>query len=210
MGNCDLNVSISETMQVVCIAKQTGEVWQQPQQTCSFPILSNHVIRVSAQLSQCREGLSIPTLTTILCGYLAFFLWVSGSFIYILKISSKTRTISTVWPIDRQQFFFFFLQMVTSWQKCRWRRTRACCRQNLMRYQCTKIAVHSRFHVAHFLPPLCFLAVLPTDPLLPAILCVRRIWWSEIAVCESMPLPVQTSSEGLKKGMKKKIKIKWW
>ncbi len=26
-----------------------------------------------------------------------------------------------------------------------------------------------------------------------------RIWWAEIAVCESMPLPVQTSSEGLKK-----------
>lgn len=94
-----------------CTAEQTGEVWQQPQQTCSFPILSNHVIRVSAQLSQCREGLSIPTLTTILCGYLAFFLWVSGSFIYILKISSKTRAISTVWPKDsvlRGVFFFFF------------------------------------------------------------------------------------------------------
>ncbi|KAK5873967.1 hypothetical protein PBY51_018959 [Eleginops maclovinus] len=38
-------------------------------------------------------------------------------------------------------------------------------------------------------------------PLLPAIRCVRRIWCSEIAVCESMPLPVQTSSEGLKNGM---------
>ncbi|KAF3686435.1 hypothetical protein EXN66_Car002107 [Channa argus] len=45
-------------------------------------------------------------------------------------------------------------------------------------------------------------------PLLPAIRCVRRIWCSEIAVCESMPLPVQTSSEGLKNGMGKKIKIK--
>lgn len=146
-----------------CTAEQTGEVWQQPQQTCSFPILSNHVIRVSAQLSQCREGLSIPTLTTILCGYLAFFLWVSGSFIYILKISSKTRAISTVWPKD-SVLRGVFLQMVTSWQKCRWRRMRACCRQNLMRYQCTEIAVHSRSHVVHFLPPLRLLAMLPTDP----------------------------------------------
>lgn len=41
-------------------------------------------------------------------------------------------------------------------------------------------------------------------PLLPAIRCVRRIWCSEIAVCESMPLPVQTSSEGLKNGMGEK------
>ena len=38
-------------------------------------------------------------------------------------------------------------------------------------------------------------------PLLPAIQCVRHIWCSKIAVCESMPLPVQTSSEGLKNGM---------
>lgn len=43
-------------------------------------------------------------------------------------------------------------------------------------------------------------------PLLPAIRCVRHIWCCKIAVCESMPLPVQTSSEGLKNGMGKKSK----
>lgn len=36
-----------------------------------------------------------------------------------------------------------------------------------------------------------------------------RIWCTEIAVCESMPLPVQTSSVGLKKGGKSKYTDDW-
>ncbi len=38
------------------------------------------MIMVSAPHPQCREGQSSAQLTTILCGYLAPFLWVPGSF----------------------------------------------------------------------------------------------------------------------------------
>lgn len=54
--------------------------------------------------------------------------------------------------------------------------------------------------------PLPFLLSSPCScqaPLLPVFLRVRHIWCSEIAVCESMPLPAQTSSEGLKNRMEK-------
>lgn len=49
-----------------------------------FSILSNHMIRVSAPHPQRREGPSSAQLTTILCGYLAPFVWVPGSFVYLL------------------------------------------------------------------------------------------------------------------------------
>lgn len=50
-----------------------------------FSILSNHMIRVSAPHPQRREGPSSAQLTTILCGYLASFVWVPGSFVYLHK-----------------------------------------------------------------------------------------------------------------------------
>lgn len=125
-------------------------------------ILPSHVIRVSAQHSLSGEGLSITTLTTILCGYLASSLWVYLPYIFTCrcpKIVHQHRchlyqgTSVTMKPYSARSY----------------RRAGGHCRQNIMRYQCTPTAIHPRFNVMYFLRLSFLLAVLPTDPsLLPA------------------------------------------
>lgn len=73
-----------------------------------FSILSNHMIRVSAPHPQRREGPSSAQLTTILCGYLASFVWVPGSFVYLHKCwCFRGGQVSSVTCYVRRVFFVF-------------------------------------------------------------------------------------------------------
>lgn len=72
-----------------------------------FSILSNHMIRVSAPHPQRREGPSSTQLTTILCGYLAPFVWLPGSFVYLRKCwYFRTVRVSLVTCFLLHVFFF--------------------------------------------------------------------------------------------------------
>lgn len=63
------------------------------------------MIRVSAPHPQRREGPGSAQLTTILCGYLAPFVWVPGSFVYLHKCwSFRTGRVSSVTCFTQRGF----------------------------------------------------------------------------------------------------------